>query len=149
MLKKFLFYFLSIGLIIGVIICMSYVNITTISLFLKIFLSTLTVILFALSILFKWLNLKALSKSSITLFFALGISIIIYTILYKYNVLYIFSSVTTLKNYILSTEEKGVFVYILIQFLQVVFLPIPASVICIVGSLIYGPILGGIYCSIG
>jgi len=36
-----------------------------------------------------------------------------------------------------------------IQTLQVIFLPIPASIICIVGSLIYGPVLGGLYCSIG
>jgi uncharacterized membrane protein YdjX (TVP38/TMEM64 family) len=30
-----------------------------------------------------------------------------------------------------------------------VFLPIPASIICIVGSLIYGPWLGALYCSVG
>ena len=33
--------------------------------------------------------------------------------------------------------------------LQVIFLPIPASIICIVGSIIYGPLFGAIYCSIG
>ena len=58
-------------------------------------------------------------------------------------------SVDGLKKFILSTKEKGVYVYILIQAAQVIILPIPAAIICIVGSLIYGPFLGGLYCSIG
>ena len=66
-----------------------------------------------------------------------------------YQYLLFLSSVNSLKDYILSTEEKGVLIYILIQLLQVIFLPIPASVICIVGSIIYGPIVGGLYCCIG
>ena len=54
-----------------------------------------------------------------------------------------------MKEFILSTKEKGIFVYILIQILQVVFVPIPAAAIAVVGSLIYGPLLGAIYCTIG
>lgn len=69
--------------------------------------------------------------------------------MFRLDLLYIFSSVTALRDYILSTGNKGIFVYILIQFLQVVFLPIPASIICIAGSLIYGGLLGAVYCSIG
>ena len=72
-----------------------------------------------------------------------------YAVLQKLNILSLFSSVNGLRDYILSTKEKGVLTYILIQTAQVVFLPIPAAVICVVGSIIYGPLLGGIYCSIG
>ena len=59
------------------------------------------------------------------------------------------SDVSSLKEYILSTKEKGVITYIIIQASQVIFLPIPAAVICIVGSLVYGPFLGAIYCTAG
>lgn len=149
MIKKILFYLLNISLIIGVILCLTYVGIPELSSAWKITIMAITIVLFALSQLFKWLNLKVLSKISITSFVILSIVIIAYSIMYKYDLLYIFSSVTSLKNYILSTKEKGVFIYILLQLLQVVFLPIPASIICIVGSLIYGPLLGALYCTIG
>ena len=65
------------------------------------------------------------------------------------DLLYIFSSVTQFKNFILATGHAGVVVYIAIQILQVVVLPIPAAVICISGALIYGPFFGAMYCSIG
>lgn len=149
MFKKILFYILSILCILGVFFCMIFGEISTLSIVYKILISSGVVILFSLNLLFKWFNLQVLSKISITSFVILSIFAILYTIMYRLNLLYIFSSVTTLKDYILSTQEKGVFVYILIQFLQVVFLPIPASVICIAGSLIYGGLLGAVYCSIG
>lgn len=149
MFKKILFYILSILCILSVFFCMIFGEISTLSIVYKILISSGVVILFSLNLLFKWFNLQILSKISITSFVILSIFAILYTIMYRLNLLYIFSSVTTLKDYILSTQEKGVFVYILIQFLQVVFLPIPASVICIAGSLIYGGLLGAVYCSIG
>lgn len=149
MFKKILFYILSILCILSVFFCMIFGEISTLSIVYKILISSGVVILFSLNLLFKWFNLQVLSKISITSFVILSIFAILYTIMYRLNLLYIFSSVTTLKDYILSTQEKGVFVYILIQFLQVVFLPIPASVICIAGSLIYGGLLGAVYCSIG
>jgi uncharacterized membrane protein YdjX (TVP38/TMEM64 family) len=61
----------------------------------------------------------------------------------------IFNSISDLKSYILSTDQMGVFIYIILQMLQVIFLPIPASIICVVGSLIYGPWLGSLYCCLG
>ena len=68
----------------------------------------------------------------------------------KYNdYLKIFSSVNAFKNFILSTGNKGIFVYILIQMLQVVLIPVPATIIALAGALIYGPLLGSIYCSAG
>lgn len=149
MFKKVLQYLLSISLIIGVIICQSYYTIPTLSTIWKITLMSVSVILFILSIIFRWTNLKVLYKIFFVFFILYSMIVIAYTIMYKYDLLYVFSSVNNLKNYILSTGEKGVLVYIIVQFLQVVFLPIPASVICIVGSLIYGPFLGGLYCCIG
>lgn len=92
---------------------------------------------------------KMLCRLCYVLFVLYSLVIVGYAVLQKFNILSLFSSVSGLKDYILSTKEKGVFTYILIQTAQVVFLPIPAAVICVVGSIIYGPLLGGIYCSIG
>lgn len=149
MLKKILFYIFSFLCILSVFFCMTFGEISTLAVFFKILICSGVIILFGLYLLFKLLNLQVLSKISITSFVILSIFAISYTVLYRLDLLYIFSSVTALRDYILSTQEKGVFVYILIQFLQVVFLPIPASIICIASSLIYGGLLGAVYCSIG
>lgn len=65
------------------------------------------------------------------------------------NLLYIFSSVYSFREFILSTKKLGVLIYILIQAAQIIFLPVPASIIALAGAIIYGPFLGGLYCSIG
>lgn len=49
------------------------------------------------------------------------------------------NSVEKLKNLILSLGFWGRFVYVTLQFLQVTFIPLPAAVLIIAGSLIYGP----------
>ena len=50
------------------------------------------------------------------------------------------NSVDKVKNLILSMGFYGRAIFVLLQFLQVTFLPIPASVLVIAGSLVYGPI---------
>ena len=77
------------------------------------------------------------------------ISILFFHVLKTNNLLYIFSSVATFKFFILSTKGLGVVIYILIQMAQIIILPIPASIIAIAGAIIYGPLLGSIFCTIG
>ncbi len=72
-----------------------------------------------------------------------------YHILYTKNMLYVFSSVQNFKNFILSTGTMGILIYIFIQMGQIIFLPIPASIIAVAGAVIYGPLLGAIYCTVG
>ncbi len=72
-----------------------------------------------------------------------------YSILNKYELLSIFNSVSSFKSFILSTGKLGMIVYILIQFLQVMFIPIPSMIITLTGVAIYGPILGSFLCIIG
>lgn len=100
-------------------------------------------------IIFAHTKYVLLSKLFQTLFVLSCIIISTYLVLLKFDILTKFSNVTEFKNFISNLGFWGVFIYILIQILQVVFLPIPASIICIVGSLIFGPILGGMYCCIG
>lgn len=149
MTKKVLFFILNSILLTLLFYTLSFVSNPYISPILSVILLITGNILYILSIIFKWFNLKILSRLFYVIFIIFSIVILLYTLLYKLNFLDMFSSVTSLKNYILSTEEKGVFVYIIIQAMQVVFLPIPAAIICIVGSIIYGPLLSAIYCSVG
>jgi len=65
------------------------------------------------------------------------------------NLLYIFKSVNNFKNFILSTGKKGIFIYTFLQMAQVIFLPVPASIIALAGAIIYGPFWGSVYCIIG
>ena len=57
-----------------------------------------------------------------------------YLILKKYELLSVFSSVASFKAFILNSGHKGIIIYILIQLLQVVFLPVPASIIALAGT---------------
>ena len=149
MIKKVLSIVFNLVLLISSSASFIFIDYNNISVIGRVVLSILPEILILLTIVFNWLHLKVLKKLFYCLYIIACVCLLGYTILYKLNILSIFSNVYTLKEYILSTKEKGVITYILIQLLQVVFLPIPASVICIVGSLIYGALLGGIYCCIG
>ena len=87
------------------------------------------------------------------LFFVISIIIFIISIvvfvLNKYDMLSVFASVATFKEFILSTKSRGMFIYVLVQYLQVLFVPIPSMIITLTGVAIYGPILGSILCTTG
>ena len=105
--------------------------------------------LFSLSFILNFFKFRIISRFFYVLFIGSSVIISGYCLLKVLGFFDVFSSITSLKEYIVNTSSKGVIIYILIQALQVIFLPIPAAVICIVGSVIYGPFLGAIYCSIG
>ncbi len=123
-----------------------YANLSTLA---RVILLVVGNLLFVFSIVFGLFRLVRLSRFFYAIFVTFCIVMGIYTLLCKLEILSMFTSVTALKEYILSTKELGVFVYILIQIFQVVVIPVPAAIVCIVGSVVYGPLLGGIYCSIG
>lgn len=149
MTKKILFFLFNSLLLTAVFVCLTFIKVDNISSIIKVILLIGTNIIYFLSIVFKWFKMQKTSKILFVLYITLSLSIIGYTILSKYNIISTISSVESLKSYILSTKEKGIYVYILIQTAQVIILPVPAAIICVVGSLIYGPMLGGLYCSIG
>lgn len=149
MTKKILFFLFNSLLLTAVFVCLTFIKVDNISSIIKAILLIGTNIIYFLSIVFKWFKMQKTSKILFVLYITLSLSIIGYTILSKYNIISTISSVESLKSYILSTKEKGVYIYILIQTAQVIILPVPAAIICVVGSLIYGPMLGGLYCSIG
>lgn len=90
-----------------------------------------------------------LFKGAFLINIAVMLFLFVYHILYTKNMLYVFSSVQNFKNFILSTGTMGIVIYIFIQMGQIIFLPIPASIIAVAGAVIYGPLLGAIYCTVG
>ncbi len=68
---------------------------------------------------------------------------------YLPNYLSIISSPDTFRNYVVSLQGKGVFVFILFQIVQVIVAPIPGEVIYMAGGYIYGTILGALYSTVG
>lgn len=142
---------LLISVICSFIICFIYLNSKTylyntaircVSMFLTIILS-LTI--------FFLLNTNRVKTMKVILILNISFTTItaLFHVLHYNNLLYIFSSVSSFKYFILSTGGMGVLIYILIQMFQIVCIPIPASIIAIAGAVIYGPLLASIYCSIG
>lgn len=146
--KKILSYLFNTLLLISLFYTLTFLP-NNLGIYLKFTLLIIGFILFGISLLFKIFNKSIISRVFYLIFITYSVIIIGYFILVSLGIFNIFSSVTSLKEYILSTKELGVFTYIIIQASQVIFMPIPAAIICIVGSLIYGPWLGAIYCTVG
>ncbi len=149
MIKKIIIFIVNSLILWGAFLCLTFIKIDSMNNIIKLLFLIIINILYLTSIIFKWLKYYKISRFFYVLFITISIGLFGYIILYKLEIIDTISSITKLKNYILSTKEKGVFIYILLQIAQVIILPVPAAIICIVGSLIYGPLLGSIYCSIG
>lgn len=75
--------------------------------------------------------------------------ITVWNLFSKYDMLHVFSSISSFKEFILSTKEKGMIIYVLVQFIQVLSVPIPSMIITLTGVAIYGPLLGSVLCTTG
>lgn len=147
--KKVTIYFLSVITPIILGICISIYATNMLAASLKICLMFISVLLSVLTLFFYGSKKEKTYKILLIINAMFVFSISLYLWLWDKNLIYIFSSVNEFKKYILATGSAGVILYIVIQLLQVVVLPIPAAVICITGALIYGPFLGALYCAIG
>lgn len=150
MIKKIWFYFFNaICPIIYFLNLFLTLNVYNFSIVLKITIILLSIICSVISIVLTVKNLKqSLSRFLICLNFIGAIIISVYSILANYNMLQIFASVQTFKEFILSTGPYGMIVYSLIQLLQVMFVPIPSLIITLTGVLIYGPFMASVLCCI-
>ncbi|MBQ8431098.1 MAG: TVP38/TMEM64 family protein [Clostridia bacterium] len=73
----------------------------------------------------------------------------LYFILRKYGIIDQINSFQDIKNLILSYRGWGLFTYTIINFLQVVLIPIPSTLTILAGTAIFGPVLAFIFASIG
>ena len=76
-----------------------------------------------------------INKYLLIVLFAVNLLFFIFN---KLNIMENFGSVHEIKNFILSTKEWGIFVFVLVEFLQVVALPIPGFITILAGVNIWG-----------
>lgn len=78
------------------------------------------------------------------IFFAVGIYILLKTGLYD-----VFHDQKSLEAFLERAGKWMAVLFIVLQFLQVVILPIPSTITVVAGSVLFGPLLGSIYSLIG
>lgn len=87
-----------------------------------------------------WIKLfKTFLKFTFVLFVSLFFVAILYFILQKTGIIGKFNNIHELKTLILSAGFWAYGVFVVLQFLQVTILPLPASVTTIVGVILFGP----------
>ena len=147
--NKFLnFSFNLIGVLLPIFMVLAIFYFKEWSILLQIAVLGLSILCSIFAIFFKYNN-----RDSFKLFFIVNIFLIIivwtYIFAEKFDFLKYISSPTVIKDFILSTGALGIFVFVLIQIAQVVCVPIPSVIIILVGTLIYGPTICALLCSIG
>ena len=150
MSKNMWYYILnSISPIVSVLILFAIKSMYSMSIVTKLLIIVISTMLSISSIvLFRKEIKQSLSRSMLFLNILGVIILVVYSILSKYNMLQIFDSVHSFKEFILSTGSYGMIVFSLIQLLQVMFVPIPSMIIVLTGVMIYGPLLTSVLCII-
>ena len=109
------------------------------------FISFLTIYLIFLCLTDKSILIKIFTF----VFFALTIALIVFFYFKTSGLYQKIKSVEDIRNYVSSFKNYAVLIFILIQFLQVIVLPIPSIVTTGAGVLLFGPFKGALYSCIG
>lgn len=96
-----------------------------------------------------FLGLKTYLKLIFTFIAMLAFFVGGYVILELLGVFEKLYNIELLKNFILSAGGWGMFVFVLVQIIQVVFLPIPAIIVNLVGVALYGPTIAFLLGTLG
>lgn len=110
--------------------------------------SLLTILLLSIILSFAF-KLEVFFKISIVISFFFVVIYIAYFILTKYNLIDKINSFQDLKDLILSYRGWGLLTYTIINFLQVVLIPIPSTITILAGTAIFGPLMAFIFACIG
>lgn len=150
MLKnRFIYYFTLIFLPILVLINY-FINPNILhSQIMEIMLLVCTFLLSVFSFVFYLKKKTSLYRLLLVINIILVVIITVWTLFSKYDMLHVFSSIASFKEFILSTKEKGMLIYVLVQFIQVLSVPIPSMIITLTGVAIYGPLVGSLLCTTG
>lgn len=98
---------------------------------------------------FYFLNKQSLHRLILCAFICLDIFAIVFYILSATKIISTLTSIEALRDFIDNFGSTAVIIYIVIQFLQVVILPIPGSVTVAVGVALFGPFFSSLYSFIG
>lgn len=98
---------------------------------------------------FYFLKIQSMHRLILCAFVCLDIFAIIFYALSATKIISTLTSIEALRNFIANFGSTAVIIYIVIQFLQVVILPIPGSVSVAVGVALFGPLWSALYSFIG
>lgn len=87
---------------------------------------------------------KKFFRIAIVLLAIAGFLALVYFVLVWTGLWEKFNSVDKLRTFILDLGFWGRITFVFLQFLQVTFVPIPSTILTIAGSIIYGPLQGGL-----
>ncbi|MBE5734974.1 MAG: TVP38/TMEM64 family protein [Clostridiales bacterium] len=149
MLKKFIKLILSLIPVFMLIIGLFCNSILYLDTNIKVVISFIIILFSCIYLVYSGKLPLVLRKVIIVIAYVFSFGLILYSLLDHYDMLKYFTSITAIKELILATGGKGVFVFFLIQVAQVVFLPIPAIALIIVGILVFGPIKTMVLCILG
>lgn len=94
-------------------------------------------------------NKKSISKFTFLFVICAFLLGFLFCLLQKSGVIYKFKSIEDVRDYVSNFGKNAILTFILIQFSQVVFLPIPGVITTCAGVLLFGPFHGAIYSFIG
>ncbi len=106
-------------------------------------------IIVAICTIFSFNNNDIIFKISITTLTFISLALLILYFMKLSGILEKINSIEGFRNYVASFGSKAVFVYILIQFLQVVILPVPGFITVLAGVYLFGPLYASLYSLIG
>ncbi len=111
--------------------------------------SVLNAAVLAVDLTFFFLKKPLICKSCLTVYIVAVFFAVLFFILLKTGFWEIISDKERFQEYLEKSGKWIVFVFILLQFAQVVILPIPSTVTVVAGSALFGPLWGSIYSLIG
>ena len=94
-------------------------------------------------------KLEVVYKLAVVCSFFFVVIYFVYYMLTKYGIINQINSFQDIKDLILSFKGWGLFTYTVINFLQVILVPIPSTLTILAGTAIFGPLLAFIFASIG
>ena len=111
--------------------------------------SVINAVLLTLDLVFYFLHKETLYKFCITAYVLIDFFAICFYILLKTGLYSVLRSEDSLEAYLEKAGPWMAVLFIVLQFLQVVILPIPSTITVVAGSVLFGPLLGSIYSLIG
>ena len=111
--------------------------------------SILMTLLCGLSIWFIWTDKEALSKSVLGVYLLIVLSLLLILILQRTGFFQVIKDADSLHEYLKSSGRWMPIVYIILQYLQVIILPIPGIVSTVAGVALFGPFYALLYSLIG
>lgn len=111
--------------------------------------SCLNLVAYIVSVVFFCYDKQIIYKSFLSAYLLLAFAAVVYYVLLKTGFMAIVRDAESLKAYLESKGSWMSIVFILLQFLQVIILPIPSFITVAAGSALFGPFVSSLYSLLG